>query len=345
MAANNFKQDLFRIEQELKSTNLANLNSLRKRKDIMTELYCLLHSGQSIRYFMSIFRRTGAHNASVAKDIEDYISEAWITAYERYDPDKGSLLSFLTMRIQNKIIDDERKMGGLAGLSRNNEERAKLSLISVDQESTANRTQNTMNDRGILDSFSYGQYSGDVLFEIEHKDMLISEKLYALSEMILRFAYKYPVQRWKELENDHYMNNTLRKRKKYYYYRLFYSSDMISFIKESGSTQGFKHERETMEAMHMEFTNFCTNRSVPYKDHKYITPFAILVKPLARNCDTLPGGNINLANSNAQISVPIQNEVVRGYMERMESVQISSSNISQMKRKYRSDVHEFLLIR
>ena len=75
-----------------------------------------------------------------------------------------------------------------------------------------------------------------------------------------------------------------------------------------------------------------------------ITPIAILMRPLAKACEVFPVDNLAIMN-NSRLSIPIQNEVVRGYMERIESVQISSSNISQMKQKYRCDVHDLLVIR
>ena len=132
-----FKQNLLEIEQKLRGLQDTDQNSIKIRMDVMTDLYCVLHSKQAVTYFMSIYRRTGAHNATIAKDIEDYISEAWTEAFRCYDPNKGTLLPFLAIRIQNKIIDDERKMGGMVGLPRNGQERAKLNFISVDQDNAA----------------------------------------------------------------------------------------------------------------------------------------------------------------------------------------------------------------
>ena len=344
MTSNSFKQDLFRIECDLKRMNGNNLMTSKTRLDVMQELYCLLHSNQSIVYFLSIFQRTGAQNAGVAKDIEDYISEAWTAAYECYNPDKGALLPFLTVRVRNKIIDDERKMGGLVGLPRDSKERARLKLVSVDQENAPSGFRVTKSENGILDDYSYDQYNSEERFEIEYSDLLISDLLRSFSAVILDYTHKYPVQRWEELENDYPQGSMLKKRKKYFYYRLFYSSDVISIIKENRSIAGFQYERETMDAMHFGFTNFVTDRSVPYLNYKEITPVAILMKPLARNCDVLPARNAAVMN-NSRLSIPIQNEVVRGYMEHIESVRISSSNISQMKQKYRCDMRELLLIR
>ena len=74
-----------------------------------------------------------------------------------------------------------------------------------------------------------------------------------------------------------------------------------------------------MDAMHLDFTNFCTDRKTPYMNHLEITPIAILMRSLAKACDVLPLDNSAIKN-NSRLSIPIQNEVVRGYMERIESV-------------------------
>ena len=110
------------------------------------------------------------------------------------------------------------------------------------------------------------------------------------------------------------------------------------------STAGFCYERETMSAMHLGFTNFCTDRSGLYHDSNEITPLTILVKPLARNVDVFPDGYITWSDRDTRLSVPIQNEVIRKYMECIESVQVSSSNISQMKHKYRCELRELLQV-
>ena len=345
MTSNNFKQDLLRIEQELRHVNENDIMPLATRKDIMTKLYCLLHSNRAVKYFLRIFQRTGAKNTCVAKDIEDYISEVWITATQYYDPNKGPLLPFLTMRMQNKIIDDERKMGGLGGLPRDSRERARFNLISVEQDSMTSGIHEMMNNNGILDGYSYTRYRCERMIEIENSDLLISDYLHSISATILHYVQKYPVQRWKELEIDQRQQSSMiRKRKKYFYYRLFYSSDIISIIKENNSTIGFRHEREAMDAMHFGFTNYVTDRCIPYHNGKELTPAAILIRPLARNCDVAPSDNTSLCNSICTLSIPIQNEIVRGYMEHEEGAQISSSNISQMKQKYRCDMRGLLSV-
>ena len=337
-----FKQNLLEIEQKLRGLQDTDQNSIKIRMDVMTDLYCVLHSKQAVTYFLSIYRRTGAHNATIAKDIEDYISEAWTEAFRCYDPNKGALLPFLAIRIQNKIIDDERKMGGMVGLPRNGQERAKLNFISVDQDNAAAGTQDIKH--GILDDYSFRRYNGEEVLENELRDLLVSKWLHSLAATILQFENKYPLQTWKELEIDHNTSSNIRKKKKYFYYRLFYSSDIISYIKENMSTAGFCYERETMSAMHLGFTNFCTDRSVPYHDSNEITPLTILVRPLARNVDVFPDGYITWSDRDTRLSVPIQNEVIRKYMECIESVQVSSSNISQMKHKYRCELRELLQV-
>ena len=199
-----FKQNLLEIEQKLRGLQDTDQNSIKIRMDVMTDLYCVLHSKQAVTYFMSIYRRTGAHNATIAKDIEDYISEAWTESFRCYDPNKGALLPFLAIRIQNKIIDDERKMGGMVGLPRNGQERAKLNFISVDQDNAAAGTQDTK--QGILDDYCFRRYNGEEVLENELRDLLVSKWLHSLAATILQFENKYPLQTWKELEIDHLVN-------------------------------------------------------------------------------------------------------------------------------------------
>ena len=199
-----FKQNLLEIEQKLRELQDTDQNSIKIRMDVMTDLYCVLHSKQAVTYFMSIYRRTGAHNATIAKDIEDYISEAWTEAFRCYDPNKGALLPFLAIRIQNKIIDDERKMGGMVGLPRNGQERAKLNFISVDQDNAAAGTQDIKH--GVLDDYSFRRYNGEEVLENELRDLLVSKWLHSLAATILQFENKYPLQTWKELEIDHLVN-------------------------------------------------------------------------------------------------------------------------------------------
>ena len=100
----------------------------------------------------------------------------------------------------------------------------------------------------------------------------------------------------------------------------------------------FHYDKETMTALHFGFVNFCTDRGTAYRDRREMTPFTIFIRPLARNGDVLPECRVNPNNRDIRISIPIQNEVVRGYMERIEKVRVSSSNISQMKRKYQNEI-------
>ena len=67
MTSGNFKQDVLIIEQELRDIKGNSQRAFMIRRDILAELYCLLHSIQSVRYFIAIFRKTGAQSVGVAK--------------------------------------------------------------------------------------------------------------------------------------------------------------------------------------------------------------------------------------------------------------------------------------
>ena len=66
------KERFLEIEQELSSIDAH--EDTARRRDVMTRLYLLLISRESIRYFYPIFQKSGAENVFVAKDVEDYLS-------------------------------------------------------------------------------------------------------------------------------------------------------------------------------------------------------------------------------------------------------------------------------
>ena len=349
METDTFKLEIISIENKLRSLNIRGDCNLRSKEseEILTDLYILLFSRQAIRYFTAIYQRIGASNIYVSKDIEDYLSEVWTSAYESYDPQKGSLLSFLTIRLQNRIIDDARKTGGMVGLPRKSNEDERIRLISTDLAESVSPILQSAEKSAPLNQFSYQRFldTPDYLqFKHHHYLFLLSDQLYALSQLILHYSEEYPLESWKLMNSEKRKCGRVRKCRKYFYYQLFYSSDIISLLKEAGSMITFRNERVTMEAMHFAYTNFCTDRSFPYRTQMEITREAILKKPLAWNRDALPVSNISSSNGCCRLHPPIQNEVVRGFMERVEHEQVTSANISQMKKKYQGIVRGFINI-
>lgn len=129
------------------------------------------------------------------------------------------------------------------------------------------------------------------------------------------------------------------------FYELFYSTDIINYLKVTEDTESFQHERDIMSAMHFSYTNFCTDRKDPYMREEAITPCAIVSKELAKNGEVLPYdkvGKKSKADNDERLAIPLQNEVVRGYLEREEDDKVSSALISNKMKKYMQDMYESL---
>ena len=351
MRTDDFKKAIIGIEKKLKAPRSGDERERFEdvHREAMTTLYFLLHSDVAVSFFSLIYWRTGASNVSLAKETENYLTEVWMEAYEHYDPLKGELLSFLTTRLQNRIIDDERKMGGIVGLPRKRDERARIRLLGIDHAGDGEDLNGSTVDERMLNQAEFEKYGRDMWFEKEHGNLLAGDLLYALARQILSYS---DITLESERDTCKVITGrvavdkataTMRSRyNRFFYYRLFYSSDVLSFLKEGGSTAAFHHEREEMQALHFDYTNFCTDRATQYRLQEDITPTEIIARPLARNEDVLPHALLSKADRGARIAVPIQNEVVRGYMERVEGRAVSSSNISQMKRKYLYDISSIL---
>ena len=66
-------------------------------------------------------------------------------------------------------------------------------------------------------------------------------------------------------------------------------------------------------------------------------------KKLARNGEVLPADKITEKNRKKRLAIPLQNEVVRGYLHRKENLTISSPAVSKAVKKYRKDMYSRLL--
>ena len=341
---NSLRDRFLEIEQELSSIDPK--EDTARRKDVMTRLYLLLISRESIRYFYPIFQKSGAEKAFVAKDIEDYLSEIWAETNARYNPSKGALLSFLTSRMKNRIIDDERKSGGIGSLPRNPDTGSRNLIFSIDQQASAEGQLTT--SENFLDVLEYRKLihnQGEIrnqnewhgrLFGDELNDLIMDAQLYELASQILNFLES------KQTSSQNSKRNKRGVERRHLYYRLFYSSDIINYLKLTHNTSAFRHERDAMKAMHFAFTNFCTDRCEKYQSRDEMTPKEILRKPLERNENVLPKDRLRQANKADRLRIPLQNEVVRGFFERVEKTTVSSANISQMKKKYMLNMYERL---
>lgn len=318
MASNGLKDRILEIEIGL--SEIDKERDYAVYEDLLTKLYILLISNEGIRYFQSIYDKKEAKKAQVAKEPEDYLSELWIEVRLLYNPEKGHLLHFISSRMESRIIDDERKGGGLTGIPRDSQKREGISISSTDQ--SVQGEEGTIRGASILDTVNdYGEENKGEL----SKDLIMDAQLHELASQILHFS-------------DRHRDQKKGKRKKMYY-GLFYSTDIINFLKRTGDINAFQHERDTLEAMHFNYTNFCTSKAEKYSLPGEMSVVSIRKKGLALNADVLPADKVTDKNKSAALDVPLQNEVVRGYMEREENFSISSANISQQVKDYRKEMY------
>ena len=165
-------------------------------------------------------------------------------------------------------------------------------------------------------------------FEDTAGHLIMDAQLCELASQILHF-----------MENHEGRKKSDRNRM---FYELFYSADIINYLKVKKDVESFQHERDNMEAMHFPFTNFCTDKQQPYLDKAELTVRAILQKELAKQGETLPQDKVEKLAADKieeKLGVPLQNEVFRGYLERVENDKVSSSLVSQKLKEYVKDMY------
>ena len=77
------------------------------------------------------------------------------------------------------------------------QERALLSIVSIDQENTRQDSLYTKREKGVLDDYSFAHYTyhNEEEFDADYNGLLISAYLRSLSAMILEKACVYTAQK------------------------------------------------------------------------------------------------------------------------------------------------------
>lgn len=323
MTSGGLREKLAAIETELSEIDIKEDSAAYM--NVMTRLYLLLISDDSIRYFRGIFDKVGIERTQIAKDVEDYLSEVWLKVRTGYIPSKGGLFPFLSAHFRNGILDDARKANGMTGLPRTWEDRRNVTVQSSDQPPSAGDT--IIDGVNIIDR-DVARRSDSSKENPFDENLVMDAQLYELASQILHFI-------------DNHAGKRIGKNR-FLYYRLFYSTDIINFVKMTRNTGVFQHERDAVSAMHFPYINFCTDKQDKYVDSKGLTIRGILERRLAVNEDVLPEDKITDMNRKEHLNIPLLNEVIRGYLMREEKLKVSSPNISQEKKKYMIAMHEGL---
>ena len=274
--------------------------------NLTAKLYNLL-LGEGVIYFTPMYNRSGILNYNTGKEIYDYLVDLREEANKSYDPKKGNLLSFLTARFSFRLKDAIKK--------------EPVVLIDDDEKDTfaIDVNVNAM-DRKSGEEYRHRSIDGFT------DEIVMDEQLYELASMILNYVGR----------------NDRRKGEKLVYEKLFYSSGIISYIKLMDEDVCFRHERDIMEAMHFLFTNFCMAKGDEYQSRSALTVASIMRKELGLKGDIFPAEKVTDKNRDEVLKIPLENEVVRGYLEREKNVYVTPSAISQRLKEYRGEMRALL---
>ena len=300
--ATSFKDKVMKIEQEWSRIDRQDDSAVFW--NLTAEMYKLL-IGEGMKYFLPIYNRSGICYVDDGKEMCDYLVDLWEEAKKSYDPEKGHLFQFLTTRFSNRLKDAARK--------------ERIVRIDEKNEDGSDKDVNLMDLKAAKE---YGYESDDGFIET----MVMDEQLYELASMILNYVGR----------------ESGRKKEKLLYDKLFYSSAIISYIKLLDEDVGFRHERDIMEAMHFLFTNFCTAKGEKYKSRSALTVSSIIYKKLGLKGDIFPREKVTEKNRMETLKIPLENEVVRGYLEREENISVTPARISQRMKEYRDDMRALL---
>lgn len=296
---------------------------------LMEDLYLLLHSESGLRYFKSVFQKAAGHRLKTGKGLDDYLSELWIDVCSRYEYEKGHLLPFLTSRLRCKIMDDARKNGGLTGIPRRSAREMGSVQIELLPVLCAVSGYNNVSFRtNVANQASYDLFNLGDHFDESHERLFMEERLLALAAEISAFMKERPA--------------SSRYRKRMLYYQVFYSSDIIACFKKIPAQLSLKTENTIIKMLLLDYLNFCFDRTPPFTCASAITAEVLSQRPLAKYEDVIPLERLHKTKVGKRIETPIPNEVIRGYMELCTGQTTSSSNISQMRKRYTTEMYERL---
>lgn len=233
------------------------------------------------------------------EDAHDILMDLIMEEMRRqFDPDKGTLSNFIRFRLKNRIHDQIR--------SRARQQQREPDSFSLDQEGA---------DYHDLIPASADRVSG---FNDEETT---KAHLFELTAQIIHFKQRHTTKTG---------NNTRLN-----YYRLFFTSNITSFINAIAVPPAFQHERDLFEAMKLPFVDFCmvsSCRTIEELCNGQLKRYGQVVD--------LPESNRDRDNP---IPLPIPDKVGISYLFRVEEKQVTPTAYSQQKKHYRQEVRQLLL--
>ena len=272
-------------------------------------------------------KETDAHSTVQADDLElNGLAKAMDTIYRTFDPEKGTLSAMLRALTEFRKADELRKELG----------RLKKDYTSEDKEERERKAREEHRKPPISldapsgrDSEDDGSTMSEIVgckgaeFEELEEREFINDVFYELSAQILNFAAHHNKKRGTKTRKS--------------YYQLFYTSDLMSFVKGEKSVPYFQHPRDLLAAMKFPFVDFCLEepvcRTIPdiwASALKRYAEVVTLTKQQARN------------KAEERIPLPIPDKVGLSYLERVEDHSVTKGAYSQKKTDYEQEMKQAL---
>ena len=240
-------------------------------------------------------------------DLEDAFQEVMIKVVTQFNPAKGSLSSFIHTRLNFAKADIARQKtdrGHIAG--------------SIDEPIQDENHEDRVKQE------SHGDL--DPQFEVLESAWMVDVQMYELVSQIIHF-----IQRPNKKTNNPVRLN---------YYKLFYTSGLLSLIKDFPVFPKFRHERDMLSAMKFSFADFCLiqpSRTLAQIYYTALKPYCQVVDADEWKTDTM-----HTSTPTSPIPLPIPDIVGISYLKRIECCDISASAYSQQKKHYNADMKNIL---
>jgi DNA-directed RNA polymerase specialized sigma24 family protein len=294
--------------------------SQRKKKDeinqLAVELAQISRETDEAVYqakWFTLYNATHSFFSSFVFFDEDSFQDAILLVFQKFDPKKSSLTTYLERTIKCQGIDAHRKIYG-----RENKEKKKKGKdfqglrfwVSLDDP---------VGNSGQEGSITLGElleYQAQLAVE---SNQILDSGCYELASQILNFA---------ERHNQKNGSST-----KLNYFKLFYTSGMTSLLNDVSELPDFTHIDEMTIAMKFPFVDYCMVQHC----RTLLEIFNSDLRLYGEVVENAPD-----FKANKPIPTPIPDIVGINYLSRVEGKQVSPSTYSEQWTTYRTEMRDAL---
>lgn len=264
------------------------------KKSMEQSLFCAL---------MDILERTNLrfytedHSVISAVDaIGDFVSKD----FGLFDPNQSPFSKFFQSRIKYRALDLYRADKGIRK-KKTEEGTVTVSDASLDNEENLAAAQNIPDERA----------------KRPDEDVVLEEWAYEWLALILKLKEYLPGKQ----------NNPSKR----LYYRLFFTDDVVNYIRSNTGKVFFKHEQDLFRAMRRPFMNF------------FLMERCQMVSEIWQSRVKLYGELVK-GREMKPVEQPLKNDVYSTYLANVENRKAGSAAISQQRTAYREFIKEKLCL-